>query len=69
MGKIAKMLGIGKKPKATPAPPVVEKPPVMVDEEALANAQKEALKKRKTTRGRASTILTRDDNDRLGGGL
>jgi len=58
----------GKKKKAPPAP-VVEKPPVMVDEEALANAAKLALKKKQAARGRASTVLTDRSEDRLGGGM
>lgn len=74
MGKVLKILRIGKKKKpaeAAPPPPVpvVEKPPTMVDEEALANASKMALKKRATARGRASTVLTDRSSDRLGGGL
>lgn len=68
MGGFKKLLGLGKKKKAPPAP-VVEKPPVMVDEEALANAEKMALKKRQASRGRASTILTDRSSDRLGGGM
>lgn len=61
------MGGLFSKPKIKI--PKIEKPPVMVDEEALANTAKEAIKKKKASRGRASTVLTDRTEDRLGGGL